>query len=158
MIELDLQWASSLEQPVSQEQMQTWIETAIGEQDTDYSVTLRVVDEAESQVLNRDYREKDYPTNILSFEGDPMEDFPEEVRAELMEDELWHLGDLVVCAPVIAREAKEQGKPLENHWAHMLVHGSLHLLGYDHLSDEEAEEMEQLERDILSSLGYPDPY
>jgi probable rRNA maturation factor len=158
MIELDLQWASSLEQPVSQEQMQTWIETAIGEQDTDYSVTLRVVDEAESQALNRDYREKDYPTNILSFEGDPMEDFPEEVRAELMEDELWHLGDLVVCAPVIAREAKEQGKPLENHWAHMLVHGSLHLLGYDHLSDEEAEEMEQLERDILSSLGYPDPY
>ena len=108
---------------------------------------IRLVDEAESRQLNRDYRGKDRPTNVLSF---PFE-APPEVLTPL-------LGDLVICAPVVVREAREQGKPADAHWAHMLVHGVLHLLGYDHLEPAEADEMEALERDILAGLGFPDPY
>ena len=99
------------------------------------------------QALNRDYRGKDCPTNVLSF---PME-LPEEFNMPM-------LGDLVICAPVVAREAEEQGKSPESHWAHMVVHGVLHLQGYDHQNSAEAEEMESLERRILAGLGYPDPY
>jgi probable rRNA maturation factor len=109
-------------------------------------ITLRVVDEAESQRLNRDYRGIDRPTNVLSFSYDPPPG----------SDPL--IGDLVICAPVVAREAAEQGKPLEAHWAHMVVHGTLHLLGHDHQNDEEAREMESLEVKILAELGFPDPY
>jgi probable rRNA maturation factor len=158
MIELNLQWVSVTAMPVTEAQIQFWAEVAVGDQDTDYSLTLRVVDEDESQSLNKAYRGMDKPTNILSFEGDPMDDLPQEVREALMEDELAHLGDLVICAPVLAQEAFEQGKTLEAHWAHMMVHGCLHLLGYDHLEEVQAQEMEQLERDILASLGYSDPY
>ena len=90
---------------------------------------------------------KDYATNVLSF---PFESpIPLPVRL---------LGDLVICAEVVAHEAKSQGKPLLAHWAHMVVHGTLHLLGYDHIEEAEAEHMEQLERNILAALGYPDPY
>jgi probable rRNA maturation factor len=101
-------------------------------------VTVRLVDEAESRELNHTYRGKDKPTNVLSF--------PFEAPPGL---ELPLLGDLVICRQVVEAEAVEQGKPLMAHWAHMVVHGSLHLLGYDHIEDEEAEEMEQLERDIM---------
>ncbi|MGL5337628.1 MAG: rRNA maturation RNase YbeY, partial [Aeromonas veronii] len=93
------------------------------------------------------YRGKDKPTNVLSF--------PFEAPPGL---ELPLLGDLVICRQVVEREAEEQGKPLMAHWAHMVVHGSLHLLGYDHIEDEEAEEMEALERDIMQELGFADPY
>ena len=110
-------------------------------------VTVRIVDEAESNELNLTYRGKDKPTNVLSF--------PFEAPPGL---ELPLLGDLVICRQVVEREAEEQGKPLMAHWAHMVVHGSLHLLGYDHIDDEEAEEMEQLERDIMQELGFADPY
>ena len=114
-------------------------------------VVVRIVGEAESQELNRAYRGKDYPTNVLSFPYDappiPLED-----------DETEYLGDLVICLPVMEREAAEQGKTATQHWAHLLIHGLLHLQGYDHITDDEAEEMEALETQILASLGFPDPY
>jgi len=111
------------------------------------SVVIRIVDHDESRQLNRDYRGKDRPTNVLSFPFEAPAGVPEE-----------HLGDLVICAPVVATEAAEQHKPLMAHWAHMVVHGILHLQGFDHQNSDEAEEMESLERKILADLGYPDPY
>lgn len=114
-------------------------------------VVVRIVGEEESQTLNRDYRGKDYPTNVLSFPYDPP-------LMPLEEDETDYLGDLVICLPVMEREAKEQGKTRGQHWAHLLVHGLLHLQGYDHISDDEAIEMENLETEILGKLGFPDPY
>ncbi len=110
-------------------------------------LAIRVVDAKEGRALNRHYRGKDYATNVLSF---PVE-LPEGVNLPL-------LGDLVICAPVVAKEALEQGKPLAAHYAHLTVHGVLHLLGLDHDDEREAEAMEQLERDILADLGFPDPY
>ena len=110
-------------------------------------LAIRLVDAKEGRALNRHYRGKDYATNVLSF---PVE-LPPGVTLPL-------LGDLVICAPVVAREALEQGKPLAAHYAHLTVHGVLHLLGLDHEDEREAEAMEQLERDILAGLGLPDPY
>lgn len=110
-------------------------------------ITIRVVDEAESQALNRDYRAKDAPTNVLSFPSD-IPDFINEP----------FLGDLVICAQVVCCEASCQNKTLEAHWAHMVVHGTLHLLGYDHIDDDEADVMEALETRILTELNYPAPY
>ena len=110
-------------------------------------LVIRIVDEPESQALNRQYRGIDKPTNVLSF---PFE-APPHVPSR-------HIGDLVICAPVVEREAAEQGKPLEAHWAHMVVHGVLHLLGYDHQTDADAETMEGLEIAILGRLGFPNPY
>ena len=110
-------------------------------------VCVRVVAPAESKRLNRSYRGKDRPTNVLSF------------PASAAERELASaLGDVVICAAVVAREAREQGKPLTAHWAHMVVHGTLHLLGYDHVKAREATRMEQLETAILGGFGYEDPY
>ncbi|MFN3785214.1 MAG: rRNA maturation RNase YbeY [Thiothrix sp.] len=114
-------------------------------------VVVRVVAEAESQALNRSYRGKDYPTNVLSFPYD-LPPLPLEA------DETAYLGDLVICQPVMRREAAEQGKTSEQHWAHLLVHGLLHLQGYDHIDDAEAEAMEALEIRILAQLGFPNPY
>ena len=110
-------------------------------------VVLRIADEAESRRLNREYRDRDKPTNVLSFPYDP-----------LPEMDLPHVGDLVICAPVVRHEAAEQGKTLEAHWAHMVVHGMLHLQGYDHDTDDQAHVMETLETTILTGLGYPAPY
>ncbi|WP_395788901.1 rRNA maturation RNase YbeY [Aquimonas sp.] len=113
----------------------------------DGELSIRLVDSDEGQALNRDYRGRDYATNVLSFPAE----LPPGVPLPI-------LGDLVLCAPVIAREASEQGKTLKHHYAHMVVHGVLHLLGYDHAQDAEAEAMEAIEREILASLGMPDPY
>jgi len=124
-----------------------WVSAALEGHRDIAELSLRIVDADEITELNRHYRGGDYATNVLSFPAD----LPEEL-------ELPHLGDIVVCAEVVAREADEQHKPLAAHWAHMLVHGTLHLLGYDHIDDTEAEEMEALERTILATLGYPDPY
>lgn len=110
-------------------------------------ISLRIVDAIEGQLLNQQYRQRDYATNVLSF---PVE-LPAGVKLPL-------LGDLVICAPVVAREAHEQGKPLRDHYAHMTIHGTLHLLGYDHENDHDAERMEALERRILAALHIRDPY
>ncbi len=114
-------------------------------------ITVRIVDEKESHELDLQYRGKDRPTNVLSFPYEYPEGFPE--------PEIPLLGDLVVCKQVVEREACEQNKKLEHHYAHMIVHGCLHLLGFDHITDDEAEEMESIERRILvEKLHIPDPY
>lgn len=115
------------------------------------TLDIRIVSEIESQALNRDYRGKDKPTNVLSFPAE----LPPELIAEL--DEV-PLGDLAICAEVVAREAVEQGKPLLAHWAHMTVHGVLHLLGHDHIEEADAARMEPLEIAILAELGVDNPY
>ncbi len=115
-------------------------------------VTVRLVDAAESAELNASYRHKDGPTNVLSF---PFE-LPPGVPAA--EAGLSLLGDLVICVPVVEREARAQGKPERAHWAHLVVHGTLHLLGFDHIEPADAERMEALEIEILDALGYPNPY
>ena len=114
-------------------------------------ITVRIVDEDEGRELNRDYRGKDYATNVLTFAYDGGEDMPLPEGLPLM-------GDLVLCRQVVEREAAEQGKALDAHYAHLSVHGMLHLQGFDHIEDAEAEEMEAREREILAGLGYPDPY
>ena len=117
---------------------------------------MRVVGSAESRKLNRLWRGKDKPTNVLSFPSEILT-----AGAQLPIDEIeeaWSLGDLAICAPVVAREAREQGKVLQAHWAHMVVHGTLHLLGYDHENDRDAERMEGCEIAILAQFGYPNPY
>lgn len=108
-------------------------------------MTIRIVDADESQALNRSYRNKDRPTNVLSFPA-------ESLAGETL------LGDLVICAPVVQSEANAQSKSTRAHWAHMVVHGTLHLLGMDHQTDTEAEQMEQKERELLADLGFVDPY
>ena len=118
-----------------------WIRHAL---DADAEITVRIVDAEEGQALNRDYRKKDYATNVLTF------DYATEPMV---------MADLVLCAPVIAREATELGKPLAEHYAHLLVHGTLHAQGWDHeTSEEDANEMEAREAEILAGLGQPDPY
>lgn len=119
-----------------------WIKAALF---ADGELTLRFVDTDEGRLLNRTYRGKDYATNVLTF-----------AYAESTDDPV--TGDIVVCCPVIEREAAEQGKPLEAHYAHMIVHGTLHAQGYDHEQEDEAREMEALETDILGALGFADPY
>ncbi|HDR1021118.1 TPA: rRNA maturation RNase YbeY [Pasteurella multocida] len=145
---IDLQIATeNTENLPTEAQIQEWSNRAVQPELSDVEMTVRIVDEAESHDLNFTYRGKDKPTNVLSF---PFE-CPDEV-------ELGLLGDLVICRQVVEKEAEEQGKPLMAHWAHMVVHGSLHLLGYDHIEDDEAEEMESLETEIMQSLGFDDPY
>lgn len=146
-IELEVQYAIDEASLPDEQQLQLWVNTALQNLLDEGELCIRITDAAESQNLNHQYRGKDKPTNVLSF---PFE-VPEGVPVTI-------LGDLVVCAEVVAREASEQNKDLYHHWAHMIVHGCLHLLGYDHINDEEAEIMEQLERDILARLEIADPY
>ena len=145
--EIDIQRAIEGGQLPSDQDFRAWTEAVLKDRKESAELTIRIVDEPESQSLNRDYRGKDKPTNVLSF---PFE-APAMVEMDL-------LGDLVICAPVVEQEARDQGKSLQAHWAHMVVHGVLHLLGYDHQNDDEAEQMERLEVEILASLGFPDPY
>lgn len=128
-----------------------WVATALTGRIRDADLAIRVVGAKEGRALNRHYRGKDYATNVLSFPADLPEGLPDGVRLPL-------LGDLVICAPVVAREAREQGKPLNAHYAHLTVHGTLHLLGWNHEDPREAECMERLEREILARLGIADPY
>jgi len=142
--ELDIQRAVSAPTPDDRD-LYDWARAALTSQGR--SVVVRFVDDPESRALNLAYRGKDKPTNVLSFpfELPPGVDDP-------------HLGDLVICVPVVEREAENQGKPLEAHYAHMLVHGLLHLQGYDHQTEDEAMQMETLEIEILQRLGYENPY
>lgn len=120
------------------------------------TLAIRVVGAAESRRLNRTWRGKDKPTNVLSFPSDPLPRERGRVRGGASEAD--PVGDLAICAPVVAREAREQGKSAQAHWAHMVVHGVLHLLGYDHENDRDAVKMESLEIRILEQFGYPNPY
>ncbi|MCC5094621.1 MULTISPECIES: rRNA maturation RNase YbeY [Xanthomonas] len=128
-----------------------WVAAALKGRIREADLAVRVVDEKEGCSLNHHYRGKDYATNVLSFPAEMPQGLPKGVKMPL-------LGDLVICAPVVAREAAEQGKSLSAHYAHLTVHGTLHLLGWDHEDDKEADAMEQLEREILAELGIDDPY
>lgn len=145
--ELELQIATGSDGLPTETRFKRWIDAALAGQSGSVEITLRLVDEAESRRLNNDYRGKDRPTNVLSF---PFQ-APPGVETPL-------LGDLVICAPLVLQEAQAQHKSIEAHWAHLVVHGVLHLLGHDHLEVAEAERMEQREREILAGLGYADPY
>mgnify|MGYP001555702790 FL=1 len=130
-----------------------WVAAALDGRIREADLAIRIVGSKEGRALNRHYRGKDYATNVLSFPADVADGvkLPKGVVMPL-------LGDVVLCAPVVAREAKEQKKPLAAHYAHLTVHGALHLLGWDHQDAREAECMEQLEREILAGLGIDDPY
>jgi probable rRNA maturation factor len=130
-----------------------WVAAALDGRIREADLAIRLVDAKEGRALNRHYRGKDYATNVLSFPADVAEGvkLPKGVKMPL-------LGDLVICAPVVAKEAREQGKPLNAHYAHLTVHGALHLLGWDHEDECDAECMEKLEREILAGLGIDDPY
>ena len=146
-LELDVQYPDTrLEAEITPELVERWVRAALlGPAE----LAIRFVDAEEGQTLNREYRGKDYATNVLTFaynEG-----------AEIADDEPTQ-ADIVLCTDVLQREADEQKKTVEEHVAHLVVHGVLHAQGFDHETDEEAEEMEQLERDIMEALGYPDPY
>lgn len=148
-LDLTLEDRLEAEQPLpAGKQWRRWCQAALQRDVHKAQISLLVVDEAEGRALNRDYRGKDYATNVLSFalnEGDTVAGMP-------------LFGDLVFCAPVVAREAAEQGISLDAHYAHLVVHGMLHLQGLDHEEDDEAEAMEALETVILGKLGYADPY
>lgn len=145
---IDLQIACDNSDLPQEADFKRWAEKVINaHEDTGNEITVRIVTPEESQQLNHQYRGKEKPTNVLSF---PFESPPEL--------ELPLLGDLIVCADVVAQEAIEQNKALNDHWAHMIIHGCLHLLGYDHIEEEEAEEMESLEIELLASLNIKDPY
>ena len=130
-----------------QDQIQRWVDAALEGFNQGTEIVVRIVDEQESAELNEQYRHKKGPTNILSF---PVE-VPEGIELNL-------LGDLVICAPILEKEALEQHKALTDHWAHIIVHGVLHLLGYDHIEDDEAELMENKEITILNILNIKNPY
>lgn len=149
MNHLDIQRVFASEGQPDDATFQLWIDTALAALEEDTEVVIRIVDTPESAGLNSQYRNKQGPTNILSFpfEAPDIEGFTFDL-----------LGDLVICAPVLASEAQEQDKPLLNHWAHIVIHGLLHLLGYDHIDDADAEEMEAKEIAILQQLHIPNPY
>jgi len=147
MITLDLQIACDEQRLPSQQDFELWLQAVLSTVKPDAEVTIRLVEPSESQELNHQYRGKDRPTNVLSFEFEA----PPMLELDL-------LGDLIICKQIIEKEAIEQEKPLLNHWAHMVVHGTLHLLGYDHIDDDQAIEMESLEKEILANLAIDDPY
>ena len=150
-LNVDVQIASTATTIPSSADFHLWVSAALKGVLESTELSIRVVDISESQELNFQYRGKNKPTNVLSF---PFE-YPEGIP----EGEMEHLlGDLIICAQVVADEAHEQKKTVPDHWAHMVIHGTLHLLGYDHIDDQEAEEMEQLERNILDTLNIADPY
>lgn len=132
----------------SARRMTEWAAAAAGARGRHAEMAVRIVGRREGRRLNAQWRGKDYATNVLSF---PVQGLPRALRPR-------PLGDLVICAPVVAAEAEAQGKTLAAHWAHLVVHGVLHLLGHDHERDDEASRMERLERRVLARLGFPDPY
>lgn len=146
-VEVEIQYAAAGDDVPGRVEITGWVEAALAGRRSNAELTVRIVDEAEITALNRQFRRRDCATNVLSFAVGEMPG----VRHPL-------LGDVVVCAPVVKREAREQQKAERAHWAHMVVHGTLHLLGYEHRAPAEAEAMERIERAILGGLGYEDPY
>jgi probable rRNA maturation factor len=143
---IDLQNDECLTDLPAQQDFEAWVNAALMQSLASLEQTIRVVGEAESRALNSQYRQKDVPTNVLSFASEN----------EYLDYDC--LGDLVICAPIVGLEAKQQGKTLEAHWAHMVVHGMLHLQGYDHQNKTDADKMESQEIKILATLGYTNPY
>lgn len=149
--ELEIQRATTLTGTPDDEQFHHWINAVPTELRHALQLSIRIVDEPEARRFNRDYRSKDYATNVLSFPADLPEGLPAEVRQS-------QLGDLLICAPVVIREARQRRRSEADHWAHLTIHGVLHLLGYDHENDAGAAIMESMETEILKTLGVPDPY
>jgi probable rRNA maturation factor len=147
MISLDLQIACEWENLPSQSQFEAWANAALQTLKPDAELTIRISESQESQQLNHQYRGKNKPTNVLSF--------PFEVPPGI---ELPLIGDLIICPEVVLREALEQEKSFHDHFAHMVIHGCLHLMGYDHITSEEADEMETFEKTLLGDLNIADPY
>ena len=147
ILQLDTQRILEADGVPSDGAFREWTEAALGERIDRAELVIRIVDDVEIRTLNREYRGMDRPTNVLSFPSD----LPPEVESDL-------LGDLVISGPAVQREAEEQKKPLQAHWAHLVIHGVLHLIGYEHETDRQAQEMETLERSLLEGLGFPDPY
>jgi probable rRNA maturation factor len=145
-IDIVVQNACSFSEVPCDQQFEQWATVALQERG-EAEVLIRLVDKNESRQLNARYRNRDKATNVLSFPAD----LPQEIDLPL-------LGDVVICAPLVAQEAEQQNKSPESHWAHLTIHGTLHLLGYDHQTEEEAAEMESLETSLLQSIGFPDPY
>ena len=145
-IRIDVQRVAQLSGP-SDALIQGWVESALGGRRDVAEMTIRIVDEAESAELNQTYRQKQGATNVLSFPFEAPADVPMDL-----------LGDLVICATVVEQQARQQHKTNEAHWAHMVVHGTLHLLGYDHIEEQQAEAMEALEISILKDMGLSNPY
>ncbi|MDG0968876.1 MAG: rRNA maturation RNase YbeY [Porticoccaceae bacterium] len=148
-INIDIQRICPLSDSPSDADIQLWVKTALDQRESCAELSIRIVNKSESAALNHQYRGKQGATNVLSFPFDAVIPVPLPIPI---------LGDVVICAPVVSKEASQQGKIPQAHWAHMVIHGVLHLLGYDHVEDEQAQIMEQLETDILLSLGYPAPY
>lgn len=146
-LSLDLQVAESSDDQPPPADFERWVSLAIANRMNDVELTIRLVNEAEITDLNHNYRNKNKATNVLSFPAD----LPEHIEIPL-------LGDMIICPAVVAREAQEQGKAVSAHWAHMVIHGTLHLLGYDHIDEQEAEEMERLETQLLANIGIDNPY
>lgn len=144
---ISLQQAIKIPKAPSRYYFQRWIATALEGRRKKAEVAIRIVGEKESAALNYKYRHKKGSTNILSFPFEP----PANIQLPL-------LGDLIICAPVVSKEARQQNKSLSAHWAHMVIHGTLHLLGYDHIKKYDALVMEQIEIELLNKLGYPNPY
>lgn len=147
---LDLQVALAQSQGAElpeQAVLEQWVSAALEGQMAEAELTIRLVEDDESAALNKQYRDRQGPTNVLSFPFEAPADVP-----------LPLLGDLIICVPLVVSEAQEQGKPVRAHWAHLVVHGVLHLRGYDHIDDSDAREMEDLERKIMAYLGFDDPY
>jgi probable rRNA maturation factor len=169
---VDVQYAVTTDGMPEEDKIRQWVLQTLPEQKKDSELTIRVVDEAEITALNRQYRGKEGATNVLSF---PYEAIPG-VVSDLLGDVVIcapvvatesvvqnkpldaHWAHIVICAPVVASESVAQDKPLDAHWAHMVIHGVLHLLGYDHHQDDAAHKMEARETELLDSLGYPNPY
>jgi len=149
--ELEVQRATKSASVPDDDQFQLWVDAALAGKSDQFTLSIRIVDEAEAQRFNRDYRNKGYATNVLSFPAELPEGLPAEIRQSQM-------GDLLICAAVVAHEAKEQRRPEMDHWAHLTIHGTLHLLGYDHEQADEADVMESLETEILAKLDISDPY
>ena len=152
-ITVDLQVACQVDSSPRETEVQTWLEDTYQAGKTDArrqsDVSVRIVDEDESRKLNKQYRQQDKPTNVLAFPAS---------LVGLPDDEHDLLGDLVICGPLVEQEAAEQGKSAAGHWGHLLVHGMLHLLGYDHETSGQAAEMESMEKRILANRGVEDPY